>query len=84
MDTKIIEQHLKWVRSLESEYRYIEQAPEEFGGFFGDAGMVTGAGLGLAVSSVLGGPAGGALASGLLAAILCKIGLTVDKKLGGL
>ena len=84
MDTKIIDQHLKWVRSLESEYRYVEQAPEEFDGFFEVVGTTTGAGLGLTVGSALGGPAGGALASGVLAAILCKVGLTVDKKLGGL
>ena len=74
MDTKIIEQHLKWVRSLESEYRYIEQAPEEFGAFFETMGAVSGGTLGANI--------GGWAASGLLAAILQRAGRKLDKALG--
>lgn len=82
MDTKIIEQHLEWVKSIEPEYRYVKQETEELDGFFEVAGMTTGTALGLTLGSAIGGPAGGALASGLLTAILCKIGTKFDEKLG--
>ena len=78
MDSEIIYQHLEWVKAV--EYRYVEGEPEEFDGFFEVAGVTTGTALGLTLGSAIGGPVGGALASGVLAAILYKIGSTVDKK----
>lgn len=74
MDTEIINQHLRWMKSIESEYRYVEQESEEFDAFFEVAGEVSGAAIGIAT--------GGWAASGALAAIFGKTGSIVDKKLG--
>ena len=74
MDTEIINQHLEWIKSIETEYRYVEQESEEFDAFFGVAGEVSGEVIGMAV--------GGWAASGVLAAIFHKAGSMVDEKLG--
>ncbi len=74
MDTEIINQHLKWIKSIESEYQYVEQESEEFDAFFEVAGNVSGATVGMAV--------GGWVASSVLAAVLSKAGSIVDEKLG--
>ncbi len=74
MDTRIIDQHLEWVKSIESRYRYVEQEPEEFDAFFEVVGNVSGAALGMAI--------GGWAASGALAAVLHQIGSKIDKELG--
>ena len=74
MDTEIINQHLKWIKSIESEYRYVEQESEEFDAFFEVAGRVSGAAVGMAI--------GGWAASGALAAILHTAVSKIDKKLG--
>jgi hypothetical protein len=74
MDTEIINQHLKWIKSIESEYRYVEQESGEFDAFFEVAGNVSGATVGMAV--------GGWAASGVLAAVLSKAGSMIDEKLG--
>ena len=74
MDTEIINQHLKWIKSIESEYQYALQESEEFDAFFEVAGNVSGATVGMAV--------GGWAASSVLAAVLSKAGSMVDEKLG--
>ena len=74
MDTEIINQHLKWIESIESEYQYVEHESEEFDAFFEVAGRVSGATIGMAV--------GGWAASGVLAAIFHTAGSMVDEKLG--
>ncbi|PXF60824.1 MAG: hypothetical protein C4B59_07500 [Candidatus Methanogaster sp.] len=42
MDTEIINQHLKWIESIESEYQYALQESGEFDAFFEVAGRVSG------------------------------------------
>ena len=74
MDTEIITHHLQWIKSIESEYRYVEQESEEFDAFFEVAGRVSGAAIGIAT--------GGWAASGALAAIFGKTGSMIDEKLG--
>lgn len=74
MDTEIINQHLEWIKSIESEYKYVEQESEEFDAFFEVAGKVSGAAIGIAT--------GGWAASGVLAAIFGKTGSMIDEKLG--
>ena len=74
MDTEIINQHLQWVKSIESEYRYVEQESEEFDAFFEVAGNVGGEVIGMAI--------GGWVAGGALAAIFGEEGSIVDEKLG--
>lgn len=74
MDTEIIIHHLQWIKSIESEYRYVEQESEEFDAFFEVAGTVSGAAIGIATC--------GWAASGALAAIFGKTGSMIDKKLG--
>ncbi|MCK4731521.1 MAG: hypothetical protein KAT65_03595 [Methanophagales archaeon] len=76
MDSEIIYQHLEWVKSIESKYKYVEQESdsEEFAAFFSVAGRVSGAAVGMAI--------GGWAASGALAAIFYKVGEKIDKKLG--
>lgn len=78
MDSEIIYQHLEWVKSIESKYKYVEEESdsesEEFAAFFSVAGRVSGGALGMAI--------GGWAASGALAAIFHKAGEKIDKKLG--
>ncbi|RZB29444.1 MAG: hypothetical protein AEth_01172 [Candidatus Argoarchaeum ethanivorans] len=77
MDSEIIYQHLEWVKTIESKYKYIEQETEsdseEFAAFFSVAGRVSGAAVGMAIGSWA--------ASGALAAIFHKVGKEMDKKL---
>jgi len=76
MDSEIIYQHLEWVKTIESKYKYVEQESEseEFDAFFAVAGRVGGGALGLALGSWA--------TCGALAAILHKAGEKIDKKLG--
>ena len=78
MDSEIIYQHLEWVKTIESKYKYVEQESEsdseEFAAFFSVAGRVSGAAVGAAI--------GGWVASGALAAIFHMVGEKIDKKLG--
>ena len=78
MDSEIIYQHLEWVKTIESKYKYVEQESEselgEFDAFFAVAGRVGGAAVGMAIGSWA--------ASGALAAIFHKAGEKIDKKLG--
>lgn len=74
MDIEIINQHLEWIKSIESEYQYVEQEPEEFDAFFGVAGEVSGEVIGMAI--------GGWVVGGALAAIFGKAGSMIDEKLG--
>ena len=76
MDSKLIYNHLEWVKNLESSYKYVEQKSEsvEFDAFFEVAGEIGGGALGLAI--------GGWAASGALAAIFHTVGAKIDKKLG--
>lgn len=74
MDTEIINQHLEWIKSIESEYRYIEQESEEFDAFFEVAGEISGEIIGMSI--------GGLPAGAVLGAIFHKTGSMIDKKLG--
>lgn len=74
MDTEIINQHLEWMKSIESEYRYIEQESEEFDAFFEVAGEISGEVIGTAI--------GGWVAGSVLAAIFNKAGSKIDEQLG--
>ena len=74
MDTKIINLHIEWMKSIETEYRYIEQDSEEFDAFFEVAGAISG--------QVIGTAMGGWVAGSVLAAIFNKTGSKIDEKLG--
>ena len=78
MDSEIIRKHLDWVKTIESQYKYVEQESEsdseEFAAFFSVAGRVSGAAVGMVIGSWA--------ASGALAAIFHKAGEKIDKKLG--